>query len=575
MILRLANSWVFQFLIAVSLVLGAVWITTRHLESEMDVRFYDESYYLTQGIFKPIRSWEADYSPLYSLYYKALSWFEPRPVELYYLNYRVWATVFGTFCFLILRAFGAGFWLASFWAVASLSASVCLPLWPKAGHMAMAGVSTSLLLCKCFGYRHNVSLLLGSFFCFALSWVRPEFFAGGIAALGLLIATLVKSDLKIREGKTHALDYGIPILLFASACIFLILWGLPVGRSGRGMVAFGQHFVHNWHTITHRKINLLYDWVNWRQVLDEVFGQHDSLIQAIHERPMAIIQHLWFNIKYLFLNAFTLFFETLVPFRIFHISIGLLVTIALVVCEWFHQFNGISNWWKGTMVQLKTKGILLIPIALPSLLAGLLFQPRPHYILPLFPFFLALMARLSREYTFPLLPTLWKKACGVGCLGLLLWATPPTQAFFKITSEKPTASDSKQLEDFFTPVTARSLSNKELITKVQKWNWLKNRNVFDGSTGVLDYYPSLNRLGKIGFEFDYETLFPLDSFLQKKHVEVVYLASSLQYDYAFSQNEFWQKLKAHPKLLGWQKIAVPASTDSLLVRSGLPLPPLN
>ncbi len=85
----------------------------------MDIRFYDESYYLTQGLFQPIQTWIADYSALYSLYYKGLAFFQSDEIKLYYLNYRVWAFVLSAFIFVWLRLFQVNFWIAFIWSLAS------------------------------------------------------------------------------------------------------------------------------------------------------------------------------------------------------------------------------------------------------------------------------------------------------------------------------------------------------------------------------------------------------------------------------------------------------------------------
>lgn len=570
--------------IAFILVMAATARITTGLELHMDIRFYDESYYLTQGRFWPISNWEADYSPLYSLYYNGLSLFEEDPFRLYYLNYRVWSLVFGMCAFGVLRSFGANQWLSWIWAVLAVCAELNLPLWPKAGHFAMLFISAGLIGFQWFRKSQFSFLCLSTLSLFILSWARPEFFLGGLVGVVLVLICCWKGGLPVgqnyickaseqeqSETSGHSLNRiltpGLLIFGFIPILIFLSVWGLPIGRSGRGLVAFGQHFAHNWHQIQSKEGDVLFDWINWREVFAQVFGKADGLFSALFANPVAFAKHLWFNFKYLIYNSFILFSETLLCHRIVPFSTAVLVTAVVGLCEWSHGFNGLSKCYSKSIKFLKANGLYLLPLVISSLVAALFFQPRPHYILPLLPFFWAFSACLSREYSFPGLKSRFKFVIGSAVLASIFLFLPRPTAYFNVVEKREGSKSIKTREAIFEPFISNGLKGKQLVNNLGAIHFLNGKRVFDGSSGVFNYLGQcVNQKGKIGFEFDYPKLKPISDFLDREKIEVIYLAGSMKYDHFFEKDVFWEELKAKPESFGWRKLPIKQSKDSLLVR---------
>lgn len=555
------NFWIlFGGLTAIFL---GVWLTSRGLETNMDIRFYDESYYLTQGLFHPISSWLADYSALYSLYYKGLALLDSDPIQLYYQNYRIWAFLFSGSIFILLWRFGVHPGFALIWALCGLSAQINYLLWPKAGHFAMLGVSLGLVVFKSIKDEKINALVWISGICACISWARPEFSLGAFVGLLILFSHLIFAKFQIQILRIWT---SIPWFL---AGVFAFVWGLPVGRSGRGNVAFGQHFVHNLGKIQGRSDEqMLLDWVNWRTVFKQYAGNPDAMIASFWSQPKPLFEHLFLNGKNLISNLFTYFSETLVPVHWLGIPVFFTLGICWILAESCHGFNGFSRLWNRNLKSLKPYFPTLIPLLIPSLVAGLIFQPRPHYILPLFPFFLILVALWLRELNFPQISSLSKSlGGGIVCLAILFFI-PDSGAFFRLEKEGFSSKKEPKEARYFSILTQSGLKNVSRIQSIKDATLPFPCRMFDGSTGVTDFLGNrVVQKGKTGFEMDYKRLENFELFLQVEQINAIYLAPSLEKDQFFKRIAWLQVLKSRPESLGWRRVPLKHSEDQLFLKN--------
>jgi len=562
-------TWNFHFSVKyafVFLIIGyGVWKTSLGLEDLMDVRFYDESYYLTQGLFHPVNSWLADYSALYSLFYKAFASLTTKnPIDLYYQNYRFWALILSITIFISLRTCGVNFWVCLMWSLCSLTSELNYVLWPKAGHLAMSGVLLGLLGLKKLNFRTFDSLIWITGICLIISWCRPEFFIGFV--LGLVCTCLGLFFFKNKALPTKDLWIFIPFLL---AIIFYSFWGLPMGSSGRGLVAIGQHYVHNWRNFSgNNKSDMMWDWVNWREQFAKDFGTTESVFQALMNNPMAFLSHIWFNLKYLPYKCFIYFFETLLPNRWFGISTSISIGIVWISLEFSQNLNGLSNWWKRRKHQIKIGFLPVLLISVPSLAAGLIFQPRPHYLIPLFPVFLFLIGSILVEYQLPQFSIRVKTAIGILYVLMICIFLPDASACFKINKKSKTYETTPSQFNHFEPVTTDGLKQKLLIKKLLAFKFKPGTNMFDASTGATEYLGQrLVQKGKIGFEMKYSEMVDFSAFLKKEKIDAIFLRPSIKYDHFFSRKKDWQQLLSLPNSVGWKKSAIGTNGDSLLLKT--------
>jgi hypothetical protein len=401
--------------------------------------------------------------------------------------------------------------------------------------------------------------------CLCISWCRPEFLAGALSAGFLLMYFLWKGEGTISKAAM------IPWVL---ALFFTLFWGLPFGESGRGLVAFGQHFVHNWRNISGQNSgDLSWDWVNWRPIFQQHFGQAQNIAEAFLANPADMLQHLWFNLRYLIYNALVYFSETLFPKRLYGISPLSGLAVLWITAEL------LSRWEAGSLYirSLKKKALSdYLPwfcLALPSLLAGLLFQPRPHYILPLLPFFVFAAGLYFRNSLTSLSQKSWTKIAYVLPIVLLL-NLPRTNHFFQVRADSDGKEEKtwNEEKDAFGPVITKSLKHKNLIRELQKIPFPAGFRIFDASTGATEYLGDrVIQCGKTGFEMNYPALSNFSRFLDSAKVQGIFLHETIRYDRFFTENPDWQQIKNQPEKRGWYKIVVGKAGDSLLLRKEIRL----
>jgi hypothetical protein len=207
-------------------------------------------------------------------------------------------------------------------------------------------------------------------------------------------------------------------------------------------------------------------------------------------------------------------------------------------------------------------------LATPSMLAGLLFQPRPHYILPLLPFFILAAGLYFRNISFSFPAEKWKYSLFLLPI-ILFFMLPDCGAFFRIQADGGSSAGETHpgTGDPFGPITSKSLSHKILVNQLRKIPFQEGFRIFDASTGATEYLGDrLIQCGKTGFEMNYPALQDFSRFLDSAKVQGIFLHETIRFDRFFSLNPDWQKIKSQPQKWGWRKIALGSEGDSLLLR---------
>lgn len=553
--------WIW-FVAAIPVLIFAVWKTSGGLEQQMDVRLYDESYYLTQGLFVAPASFLSDYSALYSLYYKGLSFFQPEPIALYYLNYRVWAFLFSGSIFLILFRNRVHPGWSLLLAVVALSSQMNYLLWPKAGHFALVMVAIGIFgLARCHR-RHLEALFWVAGICLLTSWARPEFFLGFVFALFLLGFQIYRSKQSISNSTVWVF---FPLLL----CLPLLwLWGLPLGKSGRGHVAFGQHFAHNLaKKMGHSGNQIQVDWVNWREIIQNEVGNPEKMVEGFLQHPEKLGAHFLQNLENLLRNLPSYFAETLIPVHWLGWPVFFSLALLWLAAEAFHGFTGLGSFWKNNEMGLRQSGWLVLPFALPPTVDALLFQPRPHYLLPLIPLLFWALSLWMRQFTFQRFPFWMKDLSVIIVLLVALIQLPDARAWFRVETGSTKTKQDENDARYFSVMLGKSLKNVARIQALQAVNWPKQTRIFDGSTGVTNFLGArVKQMGKVGFEIDYPRLAHFDRFVEKENINAILLSTSLEMDHFFQHIAFLEVLKTNPSLVGWEEISLRNSDDRLFFR---------
>ena len=280
-------------LLLVILLLVAGFKYTYGLESVLDVYLYDESNYLNSGVMLlrdglPNPQLDVLFAPLYSLWYFFLSLLQPDRIELYYLNYKVITILLPVLLYCVMRRYNVKIIPSATISFLFLISRANLMVWPKVSHFTLLVILTTLLLTTYTKKSSTISLAIVCVGTLLGAYARPELF---IAFLFLLFALFGFTICRRSYQQTGRIALFLGILLISG---LLVKWvGVPIA-GGRSLVAFGQHFSHNWVEWTGEED--LNPWTNWEEITYQNFGNIQNIKDALLNNPILLLKHISTNI---------------------------------------------------------------------------------------------------------------------------------------------------------------------------------------------------------------------------------------------------------------------------------------
>ena len=177
------------------LIIGlAGWVYTSDIHQFIDVKLFDESYYLASGLAAPRGLPRAEQAPLYALWYYLLSLIKHDSIELAYFNYRVMTVLPAAALFAALRVTGVprvfSLWL-SLWLLLS---SANFPIWPKVSHFALVVLLLGVIGAG-LSQNRTVRIAILTVACLAASYARPELFLSALL-FGLVFILVLPNQIK-------------------------------------------------------------------------------------------------------------------------------------------------------------------------------------------------------------------------------------------------------------------------------------------------------------------------------------------------------------------------------------------
>jgi hypothetical protein len=367
----------------VALVLACVKLG-RGVEGVLDLGLWDEADYLHRALLLPEHGLpDAEWGPLYSLWYFALSRVWPDPVDVFYANTRLLLLLTSVAGYAFLRRVGARPWLALSGASVYLL-SMAPHVLPRPTLLAALVIIAALLLASTVRSRTSACICAGAGLLVA-SFARPEYFLSFLLASVLLAGLLVRSVWRERALWPWALHTGATYGLGVLALVAVM--GNPFGNtSNRRFYAFCQHFADNYVQRTGMPVN---PWGECDAVIHTVFGDVDTLGEAARANPGELLTHLGQNLRRYPLQSLRMFaagYGGVSPLpgrspwtreQAGHlVLLGVAVAVPLGMLAW--NTRRLSRALRSRrMVGTLTA---MCGVLLPVLLSGVLIQPRQHYL---------------------------------------------------------------------------------------------------------------------------------------------------------------------------------------------------
>lgn len=527
------------------------WKYTRGLDTTFDLGLYDETNYLHRGL-QLVRHGilpAPDWGLLYSAWYALLSFFQPDPVALYYLNHRVLCSLLALAVYGTLRVYGTPHLAAAVCAFLVLLADLNVYMWPRVTLFALLIILGSFMIAAAIRNR-MVQLGVMAFAALLAAYVRPEYFVVAIWCLLLLAAWTVNYAQQGRLAVALSAPACVTLAILAvSGVVTLVGLGLPVGGGERSMAAFRQHFSLNWVRWTGSTLD---PWTDYDTIISENFGQVDSIAAAVAQNPQAFLRHAEDNLRGIFTRAVQLaLYDTSVLRSIWPAAPWAAreeATVMLLVL-----IGGLAAWlvWRGLT---QPQGETVLPAAMlwgaaGYLIAGVVsmvaIYPRPHYLVAVILLLVVVAAALIVR-RFGVTPAVSLRGTLIACAALLL--ITPTFA---------------QQHRFGQPnlATVRALQALDLRGPVNLLEAQGGFHVYLGDHAI--------------FVRPFTKTQPFDHFLLENRINIIVLSDRLRADSRLRDDPEWQGFLEQATARGWQRLPIGGIQRELLIAPELwsPLTP--
>ncbi len=357
------------------------WKLLHGLERVVDLGMWDEADYLRRGL---TLSWShlpaAEWGPLYSIWYSILSGLWPEPVALFYANHQLLCVLTTVGAYVLMRRMGTRPVLALLGSAVYLLSSAPHVL-PRPTLLALlvlqvAWVGASFLEVEGFWAVIAGGLLLASF-------ARPELFVAFLLATALFLGLLVRGALRegrASRGRRVALATGFAL----GVVVLMQVLGNPFGDTqGRRFYAFCQHFAVNHVKHTQGSVDA---WNECPRVIRAVFGEVDTVAEALRSNPEAFLWHVGVNVKAFAGASLALFSRgpgglsaTRGPWELARMG-RLLLLLAVV----WQGVRLLMRWrrWRAALAEpgLQRMAGVLAVVEVPIVMSAVLLMPRDHYL---------------------------------------------------------------------------------------------------------------------------------------------------------------------------------------------------
>ncbi|HEX8820212.1 MAG TPA: hypothetical protein VF794_09825 [Archangium sp.] len=530
------HSWLVDAgCLAVLLVMG--WKLLHGLERAVDLGMWDEADYLRRGL---TLSWAhlpaAEWGPLYSIWYSVLEGLWPAPVTLYYANHQLLCILTTVGGYVFMRRMGARPVLALLGSALYLLSSAPHIL-PRPTLLALLVLQVALVVASFLAVEGFWAVIAGGLLL--ASFARPEFFVAFLLATVLFVGFLVRRVL--REGRaSRARGAALAVGFAVWVVVLLQVLGNPFGDTqGRRFYAFCQHFAVNHVKHTHGSVD---PWNECPRVIRSVFGEVDTVGEALRSNPGAFVWHVGLNVKAFAGASLALFSQG--PGGQGPWDLARMGRLLLLLAMGWQGARLLPRWrgWRSVLAEpglQRMAGVLAI-VEVPTVMSAVLLMPRAHYLVIQGVLVIALLALLGARVDTgeTSRPVGWALG-GLLALGLVV-LTPGTK------DAQP------ELVHLRTVRAIAALGLEERLAPGERVHLLEARGGYDAYLGRR-YFPVLREAREKTF----------GGLLREHQVTAILLDDALRQHRRFRQDADFQAFLKDPEAFGFTLTPL-ASSDAVL-----------
>ena len=442
-----------------------------------DIAQSDDNGYMFRGIhfFDNVATLEADWSPLYSLYFFILYYLVPDSTKIYYLGMQGVGLLLPIFTFFFLRRTQVALWLSA-WIAVFLLASYALWI-PEPRVTVFAGLVFVLIwwLTSLPEERwKRLWMMVAASLLFA--YTRPEFFLStlllSVVAASYLFSMLIKRKLILHRDDWLFLGIIGSVILF-----FFLWWGVPFS-AGRSIYAFGQHYAEN---VSHCIAENTPDNMPWEEILARDFGDAQTMGDVLRNNLPNFGRHLLCNLKAL-------------PKALVKVTFGSTWGSSWLIFRFWAAFifYRLTVQWqqiRERFLWLWQKDLLLLPFfsLIILFMDVVLIYPREHY-LSLVALIIWLLSAVLFAVTKSQYKSVWKESFVIGISLFLLMPSLGSLFDYKVPS-KPVLETVKTIR-------ALELDEPLRLFATQPFQPPRTEVYFDESYTPIRYKPESASFGE-------------------------------------------------------------------------------
>lgn len=545
------------------------------VDRAIDITIADEARYLFQGVHLgdlgfPSPQW----APLYSTWYYLIDFLLPiqNNVDLYYLNFVLLTVAIPLMLYIYLRRVSVTPAIALPVSLFYLISVSSLSIRPYPTKFAVFSVLICLLAATWIPRRFHYLLLMVTLLI--LSFIRPEY---ALAFVLSLAVGIVFSLYRLRQTGWSAWKSigGQYLLIGGLAIILVMILGNPLA-GGRNLTAFKQHVSLTYTLSSDPETN---PWVNENVIAEQLFGDFDSIPQAVRNNPPAFLRHIWINMRTYPANMATVVLRPYLPSRILAPSIERAVFyIFLVSSLALLAFCVVLNRGYRSQVpdqispappvsrlpalhdpanasQIRLVATLLAFVTVPVVVSSLLLHPRYHY-LQVQGLLLTILAVIFVSNTFKLVRPDWQRTPRRAVSGMLVVAFLSLLLIPNLARGWSFFDEPRVWARTDYKNTVLAIDDLGITTPVRFLTYgVAADYSFDVylTPGLFRKVPPRLRKGD------------LDQFLTKQEINMVIWPDKIVEDLAFRDDEQYAGFLADPESFGFQQFAVPGTKGQVRV----------
>jgi hypothetical protein len=523
------------------LITGIKW--SLGLQNHVDLLLADEAEYLRNGLnlFGMIAK---NWGPTYNLWYKALSYVNSNPVDLYYLNYKIGAIASGMLLFIFLVRYNIHIAVAFLIAFCYLFSDVNINTWPRISNFVIIVLLLFFIVIKNMSSFIN-KLILFAAVIFFLAFARPELTS---VAMLLTVLSIGLSFYHYKSIRSRIVPF---LFLMATIAILYLVYGKPAdsySNINRIYIAFCQHYAIAYKVRTHSNMNAVIEWIDFTRPL---FGDCKTVPEIFVKHFDLVVPHVLFVMK-TYIGAFLFFvLNFVIPVYFIHkmkLKLALLILLFVAIIGSF-----IYKKTRVSIVQKIKKNAAILffafVVSIPSIGICAIIFPRQHYIM---------MQSIWIALLLGFILTAWIETIQFKSLYVL----PFVILFFFIS---PKANEFTTLQ---VVPDLKNLCMQKFITYMNVQPWTKQHTIF---SNILNIQMLLNEPGKFE-QFNTEYMLkqmPMNTsfkdILNNHKIDIIFMNDALKDETRLKKDTTWQHLTANPSDFDFKKVEYCKDCESYLL----------